>query len=115
MNKVFICLLLLLGCGTSAQAQKVRLLIAKKVDFEEMPEKERKNIDQEMKEKMDTFLGFGLRLSVDNVEETVKTAADKEKKKKAVRFQIGFQLHRFIKTDPPDKVFKIGWEFGAVK
>ena len=115
MNKAFVCLLFLLGCAASAQAQKIKLLIAKKVDFEGMPEKERKDIDRELKEKMDTFLGFGLRLSVDNIEETVKTSADKDKKKKAVRFQIGFQLHRFIKTDPPNKVFKVGWDFGAVK
>lgn len=115
MNKAFICLLLLLGCGASAQAQRVKLLIAKKVDFEGMPEKVRKNIDRELKEEMDTFLGFGYRVSVDNFEETVKTVADKDKKKKAVRFQVGFQLPRFIKTDPPDKVFKVGWDFGFVK
>jgi len=115
MNKVFICLLFLLGCGASAQAQRTKLLIAKKVDFEGMPEKERKATDQELKEEMDTFLGFGYRLSVDNVEETVKTAAEKDKKKKAVRLQIGFQFPRFIKTDPPDKVFKVGWDFGFVK
>ncbi len=105
----------MLGCGASAQAQKVRLLIAKKVDFDKLPEKERKDFDQAMKEEMDKFLGFGLKLSVDNFEETVKTAADKVKEKKAVRFQVGFQLPRFIKTEPPDKVFKVGWDFGFVK
>jgi hypothetical protein len=115
MNKAFICLLFLLGCGAAVQAQRVRLLIAKKVDFEGMPEKVRKNIDRELKEEMDTFLGFGLRMGVDNLEETVKTAEDKDKKKKAVRFQVGLQLPRFIKTDPPDKVFKVGWDFGFVK
>ncbi|MPR36298.1 hypothetical protein [Salmonirosea aquatica] len=115
MNKVLICLLFLLGCGASAQAQRTRLLIAKKVDFEGMPEKVRKETDQELKEEMDTFLGFGYRISVDNFEEIVKTPADKIKKKKAVRFQVGFQLPRFIKTDPPDKVFKVGWDFGFVK
>lgn len=115
MNKAFICLLFLLGWGASAQAQRVRLLIAKKVDFEGMPEKVRKNTDQELKEEMDTFLGFGYKVSVDNLEETVQTAADKARKKKAVRFQVGFQLPRFIKTDPPDKVFKVGWDFGFVK
>ncbi len=80
-----------------------------------MPEKERRAIDREMKEKMDKFLGFGLRLSADNVEETVETAVDKDKKKNAVRFQIALQLPRFIKTDPPDKVFKVGWDFGTLK
>ena len=115
MNKAFICLLFLLGCGASAQAQRVRFLIAKKVDFERMPEKERKDLDRALKEEMDPFLGFGLRLKIDDFEETVKTVAAKDKKKKAVRFQVGLQLPRFIKTEPPDKVFKVGWDFGFVK
>jgi hypothetical protein len=115
MNKAIVCLLFLLGCGASAQAQWVKLLIAKKVNFEEMPEKVRKDIDRELQEDMDTFMGFGLKMGIDKLEETVKTETDKEKKKKAVRFQVGLQLPRFIKTDPPDKVFKVGLDFGFIK
>ncbi|MFB0947229.1 MAG: hypothetical protein ACI9V1_000627 [Spirosomataceae bacterium] len=63
---------------------------------------------------MDLVLGFGLKIKVVKVEQKVKSK-DADKERNAVRFQIGLKLPRFINTDPPDKVFKIGWDFGVAK
>lgn len=56
--------------------------------------KNQKN-DRELKEEMITFLGFGLRLSIKGVEETLKEN-DSSKKKSALRLQFGFQMLKYI-------------------
>lgn len=114
MKKAFLILFLLIASGVGVQAQKAKILLAKKVNFDGMSVNDEQKIDRKMKEEMDTFLGFGLKIGVDNVEETVKTD-NQQKKKSAMRFQVGLQLPKFIKTDPPNKVFKVGWDFGVVK
>jgi hypothetical protein len=105
--------LLLFSCF-SATAQKAKLLIAEKVRFNETNAKEVSKIDEEIKDKMTTFLGFGFDLSVKGVEEKVQEE-NKTKQKSAVRFQVGFQMPKFIKTKPPQKVFKLGWDVGILK
>jgi hypothetical protein len=111
MKKAII--LLLFSCFP-ATAQKTKLLIAEKVRFEETNVKENDKIDEEIKDKMTTFLGFGFDLSVKGVEEKVQEE-NKTKQKSAVRFQVGFQMPKFIKTKPPQKVFKLGWDVGILK
>lgn len=111
MKKTII--LLLFSCF-SANAQKTKLLIAEKVRFDETNIKENAKIDEEIKDNMGTFLGFGFNLSVKGVDEKIKEE-NKTKQKSAVRFQVGFQMPKFIKTKPPQKVFKLGWDVGILK
>jgi hypothetical protein len=111
MKKAII--LLLFSCF-SATAQKTKLLIAEKVHFDEVNVNKNNKVDEEIKDNMTTFLGFGFDLSVKGVEEKVQEE-NKTKQKSAVRFQVGFQMPKFIKTKPPQKVFKLGWDVGILK
>lgn len=81
-------ILFLFACF-SANAQKTKLLIAEKVRFDETNIKENAKIDEEIKDNMGTFLGFGFNFSVKGVDEKVKEDS-KTKQKSAVRFQVGF-------------------------
>lgn len=113
MKKAF--LLLLIGMFSSKiYAQKTKLLLAEKVKYEAVNAKENEKNDQELKEEMTTFLGFGLRLSLKGVEETVKEE-NSQKKKSALRLQVGFQMPKYIKTQPPQKFFKVGWDLGILR
>jgi hypothetical protein len=68
-------------------------------------------IDNKLKEDMGRFLGFGMNVIVDPIE---KEDTEKKKTKKAgYNLQIGFQLPKFIKTNPPNKLYKIGWSLGV--
>lgn len=111
-------LLFILFAGTlSAHGQKKKFLVAEKIKYEEKSEKENKENDEELKDEMTTFLGFGFRLSIKDVEEPIKESGtgNQEKKKVGLRFQIGFQMPSFIKTKPPQKLFKAGMDVGIVK
>lgn len=105
-------ILFLFACF-SANAQKTKLLIAEKVRFDGINIKENAKIDEEIKDNMATFLGFGFNLSVKGIDENVQKE-NKTKQKSAVRFQVGFQMPKFIKTNPPQKVFKAGWDLGIM-
>ena len=108
-------LLVLFGVlSGNVYAQKTKLLLAEKVNFDETKSMENQKNDRELKEEMTTFLGFGLRLSIKGVEETLKEN-DSSKKKSALRLQFGFQMPKYIKTDPPQKLFKIGWDLGILR
>lgn len=108
-------LLLLLGIFSSnVYAQKTKLLLAEKVKYEAINAKENEKNDQELKEEMTSFFGFGLRLSLKGVEETVKEE-NNQKKKSALRLQVGFQMPKYIKTQPPQKFFKVGWDLGILR
>jgi len=110
-------LLILMGILSShAYAQKKKFIVAEKIKFEEKSVQENKQNDEELKEDMDTFLGFGFRLSITNVEEPLKEKENTTQKKKVgLRFQLGFQMPKYIKTQPPQKLFKTGWDLGIVK
>jgi hypothetical protein len=111
--KLMFTLLLFLTFGAS-QAQKAKILAGDKVEYDKMSRQELAKTDAELSRNMDLVLGFGLKIKVIQVEQKIKSK-DADKEKNAVRFQIGLKLPRFINTDPPDKVFKIGWDFGVVK
>lgn len=112
MKLLFSFLLVVTCCA--AQAQKTKILAGDKVNYSAMSEQELAKTDEQLSKNMDLVLGFGLKLKVIKVEEEVQLK-NTTKEKNAVRFQIGLKLPRFINTDPPDKVFKIGWDFGMVK
>lgn len=99
---------------SNTYAQKTKLLLAEKVKYDATNAKENEKIDQEIKDEMTTFLGFGMRLSVKGVEETVKES-NGQKTKSALRLQIGFQMPKYIKTNPPQKLIKLGWDLGILK
>ncbi len=113
MKKPFLLLLLALF-SMDIYAQKTKLLLAEKVKYEAANAKENEKNDQELKEEMTTFFGFGLRLSIKGVEETVKKESE-QKKKSALRLQVGFQMPKYIKTQPPQKLFKVGWDLGILR
>jgi hypothetical protein len=113
MKKPFLLLLLALF-SMDIYAKKTKLLLAEKVKYEAVGAKENQKNDQELKEDMTTFLGFGLRLSLKGVEETVKEESN-QKKKSALRLQVGFQMPKYIKTQPPQKFFKVGWDLGILQ
>jgi hypothetical protein len=113
MKKVTLLVLLSIFCS-NAHAQKTKLLLAEKVKFEELQAKDSQKIDRELKDEMTTFFGFGIRLSLKGVEETIKDE-NNQKKKSALRLQVGFQMPKYIKTNPPQKLFKIGWDLGILK
>lgn len=114
MKKLTILLILFIG-SLSAHGQKKKFVVAEKIKYEEKSEKENKENDEELKDEMTTFLGFGFRLSITEVEEPIKEANNQDKKKVGLRFQVGFQMPRFIKTKPPQKLFKAGMDVGIVK
>jgi hypothetical protein len=107
--------LMLIGGTLSAQAQKKKFFVAEKINYETKSAKENKENDEELKDEMTNFLGFGFRLSITNVEEKVNDSANKDKKKVGLRLQIGFQMPKFIRTNPPQKLFKAGMDVGIVK
>ena len=113
MNKLTLLTVLLL-CGALRVNAQGKILAGKKVDYDKMSKKELAKTDQVLSHNMDQVLGFGLKLKVVKVEKEV-SVNDVKKEKNALRFQIGLKLPQFIKTDPPDKVFKLGWDFGVVK
>lgn len=107
--------LLLIGGTIHAQEQKKKFLVAEKINYDNRSAKENKENDDELKDEMTNFLGFGFRLSIRNVEEKANSSAKDEKKKVGLRFQVGFQMPKFIKTNPPQKLFKAGMDVGIVK
>ncbi|RFS14393.1 hypothetical protein [Emticicia sp. C21] len=107
--------LLLIGGTLSAQEQKKKFLVAEKINYDAKSVKENKETDDELKDEMTNFLGFGFRLSITNVEENAHDPTDKDKKKMGLRFQVGFQMPKFIKTKPPQKLFKAGMDVGIRK
>ncbi|RYU97074.1 hypothetical protein [Emticicia agri] len=114
MKKIVLLItLLLMGGALSAQEKKKKLFVAEKVNYDAKTAKENKETEDELKDEMTNFLGFGFRLSITNMEEKLEDR--KDKKKVGLRFQIGFQMPRFIKTDPPQKLFKAGMDVGIVK
>ncbi|MBA4849616.1 hypothetical protein [Emticicia sp. BO119] len=116
MKKLALLIILLLVGGTlSAQEKKKKFFVAEKVNYEAKSVKENQENDDELKDEMTNFLGFGFRLSITNMEEKVNDPANKDKKKMGLRFQIGFQMPKFIKTNPPQKLFKAGMDVGIVK
>lgn len=112
--KIVLTILLVLTFGAS-RAQQTKIVAGDKVDYDKMSKQELAKTDQELSRNMDLVLGFGLKIKVVKVAEEVKSKNELSKEKNALRFQIGMKLPQFIKTDPPDKVFKIGWDFGVVK
>ncbi|WP_259015838.1 hypothetical protein [Emticicia fluvialis] len=115
MKKLFLLIFLVVAGSLGAHGQKKKFIIAEKINYDEKTEKEKKETDKELKDDMTTFLGFGFRVSVTNVEEKLKDPANQDKKKMGFRFQIGLQMPKFIKTDPPQKLFKAGMDVGIVK
>ena len=87
---------------------KNKATFSRKVKYEAVNAKENEKNDQELKEEMTSFSGFGLRLSLKDDEETVKEE-NNQKKKSALQLQVGFQMPNYIKTQPPQKFFKVGW------
>lgn len=106
--------MLFIGSFT-AHGQKKKFFVAEKIKYEQKTEKENKENDEELKDEMTSFMGFGFRLSITDVEEQIKDPNSKDKKKVGLRFQVGFQMPRFIKTKPPQKLFKAGMDVGIVK
>lgn len=107
-------LFLLVFTFSATNAQKTKILAGDKVNYDKMTENELAKTNESLSKNMDLVLGFGLKVKVIKVEEEV-TLKKEVKEKNALRFQVGLKLPGFIKTDPPDKVFKIGWDFGFVK
>ena len=108
-------LLLFFGMTTvNVNAQKTKLLLAEKVRYEEKKVIDNIKTDQELKEEMTTFFGFGIRLSIKGVEEPVQVN-DGKKRKSALRIQLGFQMPKYINTRPPEKFFKTGWDLGILR
>jgi len=108
-------MLMLLGGALSAQEKKKKFFVAEKIDYDAKSEKEIKQTDAELKDEMTTFLGFGLRFSITNVDESLTPGDKEDKKKTGLRFQVGFQMPKFIKTKPPQKIFKAGMDVGVVR
>ncbi|WP_337044312.1 hypothetical protein [Emticicia sp. 17c] len=115
MKKLTLLIILFVGSFSVYGQQKKKFFVAEKIDYDHKSVKENKQTEEELKNEMTSFLGFGFRLSITNVEEEVKESAKEDKKKFALRFQVGFQMPKFIKTKPPQKVFKAGMDVGIVK
>lgn len=116
MKKLTLLIVLILIGGTlRAQEKKKRFVVAEKINYEAKSAKENQENDEELKDEMTNFLGFGFRLSITNVEEKLDNSKNQDKKKLGLRFQVGFQMPRFIKTKPPQKLFKAGMDLGIVK
>ena len=116
MKKLTLLIILMLIGGTlSAQEKKKKFIVAEKINYESKSARENKENDEELKDEMTSFLGFGFRLSITNLEENVDNSKNQDKKKVGLRFQVGFQMPRFIKTKPPQKLFKAGMDVGIVK
>ncbi|MCU0326083.1 MAG: hypothetical protein MUF45_12645 [Spirosomaceae bacterium] len=100
--------------GAFAQSSKRnKLIVLEKANLDDTTKVENKGLDNEMKEDMNRFLGFGMHVSLkEREEETSQNVANSKKKKSGVTLQMGFQLPKFIKTDPPNKVYKLGWNLG---
>lgn len=99
--------------GAFAQSSKrSKLIVLEKANLDDTTKVENKGLDNEMKEDMNRFLGFGMHVSLKEREESAHNVANSKKKKSGVTLQMGFQLPKFIKTDPPNKVFKLGWNLG---
>lgn len=114
MKKLVFLIVILFFGALRTHAQETKILAGKKVDYDTMNKKELAKTNHELSKDMDLVLGFGLKMKVVKVEQEVELNNAK-KEKNALRFQIGLKLPRFINTDPPDKVFKVGWDFGVVK
>ncbi len=111
--KLFLLFLLVFSFGAT-YAQKTKILAGDKVEYDKMTKNELAKTDESLSKNMDLVLGFGLKVKVIKVQEELSMKKEL-KEKKALRLQVGLKLPLFIKTDPPDKVFKIGWDFGFVK
>jgi hypothetical protein len=104
--------LLILNLTTHAQNESKR----QKVVAIDRDKKETNKVnDNKFREDMGRFMGFGIGLTLDSVEEEEENnSTDNKRKKKnsGYNLQMGFQLPRFVKTNPPNKVFKVGWKLG---
>lgn len=114
MKNLLLLIVLFSFVTTHSSGQKSKVLLGDKVDYEKMSKQDLADTNEDLAQNMDVVLGFGLKLKVAKIENEVEVDQTK-KEKNAVRFQIGLKLPQFINTDPPDKIFKIGWDFGVVK
>jgi hypothetical protein len=103
--------LLILIFTTHAQNKPKRQKI---IVLERNDKENDKNIENRLREDMGRFLGFGMNVSLDSMEQEEENSKDNKRKKKnsGYNLQVGFQLPKFIKTNPPNKIFKIGWNLG---
>lgn len=114
MKRLFTVMIVLAFVPTQVSGQKTKILVGDKVDYDKMDKLELAKTNKYLSNNMDIVLGFGLKMKLRKVAGKV-SAEDSTQEKNAVRFQIGLKLPGFIKTDPPDKVFKVGWDFGVLK
>lgn len=91
-------------------SSKKKAIVMEKTDIENI-----KGIDDQMKNDMSRFLGFGMHIAIKNTNKVVVKTAKNDNPKPDFVLQMGFQLPEFIRTNPPDKVFKIGWAIGFNK
>lgn len=103
---------ILIGILSQANAQKKSLLFSEKIDFDKQPKQIIEKQDTEMTDEMDRFLGFGLHFSVKKVPLESQNSDRKNKIKEGISLEFGFQMPKYLRTKPPEKLLKAGWKIG---
>jgi hypothetical protein len=98
---------------TQTVDKKNKLVVFEKANLDDTTQLDSKDLDEEIREEGKRFLGFKMHFAVKNMAESSdKNEHNSKKKKVGYKLQVGFQLPKFIKTDPPNKTFKLGWNMG---
>lgn len=111
MRIVFL-IFILIGVLSQANAQKKGLLFSEKIDFDKQPKQIVEKQEAEITEEMDRFLGFGFHFSVKKVPLETQNSDRKNKIKEGISVQFGFQMPKYLRTKPPEKLLKAGWKMG---
>jgi hypothetical protein len=111
MRIVFL-ILIMIGVLSQANAQRKGLLFSEKIDFDKQPKQIVEKQEAEITEEMDRFLGFGFHFSVKKVPLESQNSDRKNKIKEGISLQLGFQMPKYLRTKPPEKLLKAGWKMG---
>lgn len=96
--------------GFAQSSSKKKTIVMEKADLDDV-----KGVDEQMKNDMNRFLGFGVHVALKDADKVVSKTGKNNTTKSDFILQMGFQLPEFIRTNPPDKVFKVGWTIGFNK
>jgi hypothetical protein len=111
MRTILLFLFLVVSFG-QAYAQRKSLVFSEKIDFEKQPKQIVEKENAEITDEMDRFLGFGFHFSVKKSPLDAKNVSRKNIFKEGVSVQFGIQLPKYLKTKPPEKLIKTGWNLG---
>ena len=110
--RIIYLVIILMSVFVQTNAQKKGLLFSEKIDFEKQPKQIIEKQDTEMTDEMDRFLGFGFHFSVKKVPLESQNSVLKNKIKEGISVQFGFQMPKYLRTKPPEKLLKAGWKMG---